>query len=175
MAKVKITWDQEPFKKLKKDFPILLKEIGQQVVAILRDRIMNKQIDIDGKTLWEPHVDAAGESYQGIKYRKYPRPGKTGLANPPADTKLRPLTRGNTKILVDKGHLMRGIKSYVQGKSTLIIESQEEYSDFLQKGTENMPARPFMPKDDEPILPFWLEAEIDKLLDELIEKEINKP
>jgi phage gpG-like protein len=151
--------------------PALNYEMGQMVIGLLKKRLRNEQVDIEGNTLWAPHVDSQGQAYQGIKFRKYPRPGKTGLNDYRGHT-YKPLTKGNTKILIDKGHMINAMKVTEVSEHSITIEVDTPYAEYHQDGTAYIPARPFLPKDGEEA-PQWMEDQIGKFIEGYLDDTIK--
>lgn len=120
MIKVQVQSDTKDLEtllqKLKNPRPALV-EIGRMLVRSTQDRLRSTKQGPDGKP-WAPWSMA---------------------------TLLGRLRKGTASggILYDSGNLMRSIQAEVQSNS-VIVGTKVNYASFLQDGTKNMPARPFV-------------------------------
>lgn len=102
--------------KLKNPRPALV-EIGRMLVKSTQERIQKTKQDPTGKP-WAPWSMGTllGRTRKGTAARG---------------------------ILYDSGNLLRSIEAQVQSNS-VIVGTKVNYASFLQDGTKNMPARPFV-------------------------------
>lgn len=102
--------------KLKNPRPALV-EIGRMLQGSTRDRLQKTKVGPDGKP-WAPWA----------------------LSTLLARTRKGNAGRG---LLNDTGNLSRGITFEVRG-NTVTVGAQATYAQYLQNGTDRMPARPFV-------------------------------
>lgn len=121
MIKGKVTIDQKQLvsllNRLKNPRPAL-EEIGRVVTGTTQNRIRTEKTDPAG-TPWQPW--ATSTTIARIK---------KGTAS-----------RG---LLYDSGNLLNSITYQVSGKQVSVGSSGVPYAIYLQQGTPNMPARPFI-------------------------------
>lgn len=120
MIEVRVSTDTRDLEtllsKLKNPRPALV-EIGRMLQGSTRDRLQKSKIGPDGKP-WAPW----------------------SLSTLLARTRKGTAGRG---LLNDSGNLSRGITYEVRG-NTVVVGATASYASYLQEGTKNMPARPFV-------------------------------
>lgn len=116
----------------------LLKKIGKEEVENAEQRIRRTKRSPDG-VFWQPW------SYATLRSRQRRGTVPTGL-------------------LYESGTLYKGLNYKVRGRS-LTIGNSVNYAEFLQVGTNNMPARPFLgwSKQSEKAIGKMLSNEIRRL------------
>lgn len=114
-----------------------LEQIGEALVQSTRERLEKTKVSPEGQK-WAPW------SLSTLLARR-----KKGTA-----------ARG---LLFDSGNLSNSIQAQVLGDS-VIVGASAKYASFLQNGTENMPARPFVgiSRQDEARIHGILSAHLEK-------------
>lgn len=97
----------------------LMQEIGDIITEDIKHRIVNLKTSPDG-VAWAPWADSTRKARE--------RKGNAALG-----------------LLFDSGTLLRSITSQVIGSHhTLQVGTNSPYAEYIQNGTPQMPARPFM-------------------------------
>jgi HK97 gp10 family phage protein len=99
-----------------------LKEVGEIVVEDIKHRIAVTKTDPDGNK-WEPWATS---------------------------TELGRIKDGSVALglLYKSGELLDSIRYRINSKKSITIGSTAPYAEYLQEGTNNMPARPFIGMSD---------------------------
>lgn len=132
---IKVTGDTNPVKKLVDQWANrqqFLEEVGQMLLESTRERIITSKTDPEGRA-WKPWARS------------------TALAR----SKDGSAARG---LLYKSGNLLDSLEVRIVGDMKVSVATQVPYAQFLQNGTNRMPARPFLgasKQDEQNIKAAW--------------------
>lgn len=119
-------------------------------MRIRKDSISSLMRALDALGTMDIALDAVGKNQQAnvaarIMFTKMAPDGKAWEPWAPSTAKARARkgTAGNG-ILYDSGTLAQSITYQVVGRQAVISSNAGPYAAYLQNGTQNMPARPFL-------------------------------
>lgn len=116
-----------------------------KAVASLSDTApLMSEIGLIGTSAAKDRIAKSKENARGVAWKPWKE-----------TTALHRLQKGSAALglLYDSGNLLRSINAK-QGPNTVEIGSSADYAEFLQEGTKNMAARPFL---------GWSDADMDNI------------
>lgn len=77
-------------------------------------------------------------------------------------------------LLIKSGSLRQSIGYKVVGKDTVVVGTDRKYAGYHQFGTKHMPARPFMPLDENGNLLPRMQLKINEIVEKSVAEELGK-
>ena len=81
---------------------------------------------------------------------------------------------GKWPLLIKSGSLRQSIGWKLRGNNTVVVGTDKKYAGYHQTGTKNMPARPFMPVDENGNLTPQMQQKINKIVEKALAEEMEK-
>ena len=77
-------------------------------------------------------------------------------------------------LLIKSGALRQSIGWKLEGNGSVVVGTDKKYAGYHQTGTKHMPARPFMPVDENGNLTPQMQQKINKIVEKALAEEMEK-
>ena len=157
---IEVNVDTSKFDRMMADFPAALARAQKSALKVIG-------------------AEVKSQAERAFKHPHY-RPSPWAPRKPSYIVKVNKKTGKKTKkldvhpLLIKSGTLSQSIESKMDGDDTVVVGSSQEYAGYHQFGTKHMPARPFMPIDENGNLLPRVQRKINKIVEEALAEEMEK-